>query len=167
MRAISQRCHRVSTDFCLLKRLFHLALIKQNQCLEKPSIPLNLIRLISSSLSFLANKEFFFARKKTNPQSGNVSCGGKISRGEGNIKNPALAVCNSSYELGLETGGTQSVAYDFQSRPVGHPRSQGSVFSSLRSRELVSNHEQGRVNSKLRFKELAALPLSTTESSAQ
>jgi hypothetical protein len=63
-------------------------------------------------------------------------------------KNPAFAVWNSSFELVIETGGTQSVAYDFQSRPVGHQRSQGSVFSSLRSRELVSNHEQGRVNSK-------------------
>lgn len=35
-------------------------------------------------------------------------------------KNPTSAVCNSSFELDIETVGTRRIAYDFQLRPVGH-----------------------------------------------
>lgn len=47
------------------------------------------------------------------------------------------------------------MAYDFQSRPVGHHRSQGSDFTSLRFKDLVSYHEQGRVilNSRMFYKD--------------
>src|SRR5206468_12954513 len=40
----------------------------------------------------------------------------------------------------LETGGTRRVAFDFQSRPVGHNLNSDPLDYSLRFKDIVSNH---------------------------
>ena len=56
------------------------------------------------------------------------------------IKNPAIAPCVTVPLNLLETGGTRRVAFDFQSRPVGHNRDSDSVSYLLRFKDIVSNH---------------------------
>jgi len=48
----------------------------------------------------------------------------------------------------LETGGTRPVAFDFQSRPVGHNHDSDPVSYLLRFKDIVSNHEhrQGKLS---------------------
>jgi hypothetical protein len=71
-------------------------------------------------------------------------------------KNPAVMPCiNGSFEQLLRTSRAESVAFDCQSRSVGHNRSEGAPWINLRFKNNVNNHEHGRVNSHVYAKELA------------
>lgn len=59
---------------------------------------------------------------------------------------------NDAFELCM-AGRAESVAFDFQSRRVGHNRGEGSLWNNFRSKDHVNNHEHGRVNSDVFSKE--------------
>ncbi len=62
-------------------------------------------------------------------------------------KTPPLPCVTVPLNL-LETGGTRRIAFDFQSRPVGHNRSYSPLSYQLRFKDIVSNHvhRQGKVS---------------------
>ena len=68
-------------------------------------------------------------------------------------KNPTSAVCNSSFELLLETGGTIRGAFDVQLRPVGDIHSLSPVIYQLRFKDIALITSIGREIFKIKNSE--------------